>query len=141
MPLFEEYDRRFLLLTYELLAHMKTPSEGTTDAEMLSLIAAAFRDKMSVPAKLELPPPRGRGGKPASLYSTPRIGLSAPRRTIEPAGRGANEGIRSNISGHRGAGRGIRVANLLVEQARLGAQRLRLAHNKMPPRFLPPPQT
>jgi hypothetical protein len=80
MPLSEEYDRRFLLLTYEVLAHMETPSEGTTDAEMLLLLAAAFRDKMSVPAWRELPPPKWRGGKPASLYSMPAIGTSAGRR-------------------------------------------------------------
>jgi hypothetical protein len=78
IPLSEEYDRRLLLLTYEVLAHMETPSEGTTDAQMLLLLAAAFSDKMSVPA--ELPPAKWRGGKPSFLYSTPATGTSARRR-------------------------------------------------------------
>jgi hypothetical protein len=73
-------DRRLLLLAYEVLDHMETPAEGTTDAEMLLLLSRAFRDKTTVPAKLELPSPKGRGGKPAFLYSTPAIGASARRR-------------------------------------------------------------
>jgi hypothetical protein len=80
MPLSEEYDRRLLLLAYEVLNHMETPPEGTTDAEMLLLLSRAFLDKMTVLVKLELPPHKGRGGKPAFLYSTPAIGTSARRR-------------------------------------------------------------
>jgi hypothetical protein len=80
MPLSEEYDRRLLLLTYEVLDHMETPPEGATDVEMLSLMSRAFSDRATVPAKLDLPPPKGRGGKPSFRHSTPAIGLSALRR-------------------------------------------------------------
>jgi hypothetical protein len=80
MPPSEEYDRRLLLLTYEVLDHMETPPEGTTVVEMLRLLSRAFLDKATPPAKPELPPPKWRGGKPASLYSTPAIGTAAQRR-------------------------------------------------------------
>jgi hypothetical protein len=80
MPLSEEYDRSLLLLTYEVLDHMETPPEGTTVVEMLRLLSRAFLDKATPPAKRELPPPKWRGGKPASLYSTPAIGTAAQRR-------------------------------------------------------------
>jgi len=82
MPLSEEYDRHLLSLAYEVINHMETPPEGTTDAEMCSLLSRAFLDKMTVPAQLELPPPKGRGGKPSFLYSTPAIGTSARRRAL-----------------------------------------------------------
>jgi hypothetical protein len=81
MPEHEDYDRRLLLLTYEVLNHMETPPEGTTDEEMLLLLSKAC--KSSFPAKLDLPPPKGRGGKPAFLYSTPAIGTSASRRSLK----------------------------------------------------------
>jgi hypothetical protein len=82
MPLSEEYDRRLLVLAYEVLDHMETPPQGTTDVEMLLLLSRAFLDKTTVPAKLELPPPKGRGGKPSLLYSTPAKGTSAQRRAL-----------------------------------------------------------
>jgi hypothetical protein len=80
MPLSEEYDRRLLLLAYEVLNHMETPPEGTTAVEMLRLLSRAFLVKATAPAKRELPPPKGRGGKPSFLYSTPAIGTAAQRR-------------------------------------------------------------
>jgi hypothetical protein len=58
MPLSEEYDRRLLLLAYDVLDHMETPPEGTTDAEMCLLLSRAFGDRTAVPAKLGLPPRR-----------------------------------------------------------------------------------
>jgi hypothetical protein len=73
-------DRRLLLLAYEVLDHLETPPAGTTDVQMLRLLSRAFLDKATTPAKRELPPPKWRGGKPASFYSTPAIGTAAKRR-------------------------------------------------------------
>jgi hypothetical protein len=78
----EEYDRRLrlVLLVYEVIEHMETPPEGTTDEETLLFLSRAFRDKATVLAKLELPPPKWCGGKPLMMYSTPDIGTSGSRR-------------------------------------------------------------
>jgi hypothetical protein len=73
-------DRRLLLLAYEVLNHMETPPEGTTDEEMLWFLSRAFLDKATAPVWREFPPLKWRGGKPASFYSTPAIAMAAQRR-------------------------------------------------------------
>jgi hypothetical protein len=57
----EEYDRRLrlVLLIYEVLKNMETPSEGATDEEILSLLSRACLDEVTVSAKIAAPPPRG----------------------------------------------------------------------------------
>jgi hypothetical protein len=74
-------DRRLRLvsLAYEVLRDIKIP-DVATDAEILALLSQAYLDRATVLAQPKASAPKGRGGKPSFLYSTPNIGTSALRR-------------------------------------------------------------
>lgn len=69
----DEYERRLrlVLLTYEVLKDMETPTDEATSAAMFSLLSRAFFDKATTLANLEAAKPKGRGAKPRDMYSIP----------------------------------------------------------------------
>jgi hypothetical protein len=59
----EEYERRLrlVLLTYEVLKDVETPTDEATSAAMFFLLSQAFLDKATTLANLEVAKPKGRG--------------------------------------------------------------------------------
>jgi hypothetical protein len=74
----DEYDRRSRLvsLAYEVLQDLKIPTAATDEA-MLSLLSRAFLAKAT--ALVALGPPKERGDKPVSMFSTQAVKMLVRR--------------------------------------------------------------